>query len=53
MNLLFMANNGLPRNGLVALYDPWRDTYGRNILPVGSENFVTGWTAGGDATITA
>ena len=21
MNLLFMANNGLPRNGLVALYD--------------------------------
>ena len=43
MNLLFMANNGLPRNGLVALYDPYRDTYGRNILPVGSENFVTGW----------
>lgn len=40
MNLLFMANNGLPRNGLVALYDPYRDTYGRNILPVGSENFA-------------
>lgn len=25
----------LPRNGLVALYDPYRDTYGKNCLPVG------------------
>ena len=47
-----MANNGLPRNGLVALYDPWRDTYGRNILPVGSENFVTGWSAYNSSVIT-
>lgn len=52
MNLLLMANNGLPRNGLVALYDPYRDTYGRNILPVGSENFVTGWTGYNGETIT-
>ena len=50
-----MANNGLPRNGLIALYDPWRDLYGRNILPVGSENFVTGWFdfLGATCTITA
>lgn len=34
---------GIPRNGLVSIIDPWRDIYGRNILPVGSENFVTGW----------
>lgn len=47
-----MTNNGLPRNGLVALYDPYRDTYGRNILPAGSEDFVTGWTKQGGATIT-
>ena len=45
MNLLFMANNGLPKNGLVALYDPYRDTYGRNILPVGSDGFVTRWVS--------
>ena len=51
MNILFMQN-GLPRNGLVALYDPWRDTYGRNILPVGSEDFVTEWSANGGETIT-
>ena len=43
---------GLPRNGLVAIFDPYRDTYGRNILPVGSEDFVTGWAAKGEATIT-
>ncbi len=52
MNLLFMANQGLPRNGLVALYDPYRDTYGRNILPAGSENFVTKWTLENSTYIT-
>ena len=51
MNILFMQN-GLPRNGLVALYDPYRDTYGRNILPVGSEDFVTDWAAIAGETIT-
>ena len=28
------------KNGLVAYYDPYRDAYGRNVLPVGAENFV-------------
>lgn len=27
-DLLLMASSGLPRNGLVALYDPYRDAYG-------------------------
>ena len=30
---------GLPMNGLIALWDPYRDTYGRNVLPVGAETF--------------
>jgi hypothetical protein len=34
--------SGLPRNGLVGLYDPYRDTYGRNVLPVGAEDFAFG-----------
>lgn len=44
MNLLFMQNGlppyGITRSGLVSIIDPWRDTYGRNILPVGSENLA-------------
>lgn len=54
--LLFNASKlppyGVIRNGLIAINDPWRDTYGRNILPVGSENFVTGWEKYGGETIT-
>lgn len=34
--------SGLPLNGLVGLWDPYRDTYGRNFLPVGSETFTIG-----------
>lgn len=56
MNLLFMQNGlppyGIPRNGLVSIIDPWRDTYGRNILPAGSENFQTGWNVVAGETIT-
>lgn len=56
MNLLFMQNGlapyGIPRSGLVSIIDPWRDTYGRNILPAGSDNFVTGWSTINSETIT-
>ena len=53
MNLPLLASQmGLPKNGLIALYDGFRDTYGRNILPVGSENFVTGWNPFQGETIT-
>ena len=44
--------SGLPRNGLVALYDPYRDAYGRNVLHVGNADFATGWTAYNSSTIT-
>lgn len=49
---IIMANQDLPRRGLVALYDPYCDTYGRNILPVGSEDFVTGWNGYDGSVIT-
>jgi len=55
MNLLLMANQGplgFP-NRPDALWVPGLDTQGRNILPSGTENFVTGWSAGaGSPTIT-
>lgn len=38
---------GLPRSGLVALYDPYRDVYGRNVLPTA----MTLW--GGNTAVTA
>ena len=41
--------SGLPRNGLIALYDPYRDTYGRNVLPVGAD-CLTGWSLKNSAT---
>lgn len=46
--------SGLPRNGLVGLYDPYRDTYGRNVLPVGAETITigSGWD-GNNITCTA
>jgi len=34
---------GFPTRGLVALIVPGWDVRGRNILPVGAEDFVTGW----------
>jgi len=37
-----MSPPGLPRNGLVALYDPYRDTYGRNVLTSGYQYFDMG-----------
>ena len=58
MNILLMAGMnkyaGMPRTGLQMCLDPYKDCYGRNILPVGSEDFVTGWAAydGSVATLT-
>lgn len=51
MNLALMTKRGLPMDGLIAMYDPYQDILGRNVLPVGSENFVTGWTAGTGAAV--
>ena len=51
----FAANNliyGLPRRGLVSLIVPGWDVRCRNIMPVGSDNFVTGWSAYGGEVIT-
>lgn len=48
MNLLLMQQAakffGIPRNGLILAMDGYRDTYGRNIMPAGSDDFVTWWT---------
>ncbi len=41
--LLMGGSSGLPRNGLVGLWDPYRDTYGRNVLPVAVGTFSTYW----------
>ena len=38
--------------GLVACYLPYRDVVGRNLLPVGSEDFQTGWAASSGASLT-
>ena len=47
MSLLLMSLGvGLPRNGLIALWDPYRDTYGRNVLAT-TVDTLTNWTASG------
>lgn len=50
--ILFKPNKqkGLIKRGLIADFDIYRDMYGRNILPVGSEDFVTGWSRWTGAT---
>ena len=55
MNLLLMQSNkfqGMPRSGLQMCLDPYKDTYGKNVLPVGSEKFATGWTIGDGSVAT-
>jgi len=44
-----LESSGLPRNGLVALYDPYRDTYGRNVVSTGDPWYTaTGLTVTND-----
>ncbi len=40
------------RRDLTTSISPWADCVGRNILPEGSEDFVTGWVAYGGAEVT-
>lgn len=46
---LMMADDGLVRSGLVAEY---RFDDVKNIMPIGSDNFVAGWAAQNGATVT-